>query len=121
MALVRNDFEQLSDFIETENRQLIPKKKDEEHFKRIEDEEEDKDVRINRIVLYIDDLDRCPPNKVVDVLQAVHLLLAFPLFVVVVGVDARWITRSLETRYRELLHSSSNGEIGETNMQLIGS
>ena len=121
LALVRNDFEQLSDFIETENRQLIPKKKDEEHFKRIEDEEEDKDVRINRIVLYIDDLDRCPPNKVVDVLQAVHLLLAFPLFVVVVGVDARWITRSLETRYRELLHSSSNGEIGETNMQLIGS
>jgi hypothetical protein len=54
-------------------------------------------------VLYIDDLDRCPPEKVVEVLQAVHLLLAFPLFVVVVGVDARWISRSLETHYRKLL------------------
>ena len=62
-------------------------------------------TRVNRIVLYIDDLDRCPPNKVIEVLQAVHLLLAFPLFVVVVGVDARWISRSLETRYRELLHA----------------
>ena len=33
---------------------------------------------VNRIVLYIDDLDRCPPRKVVEVLQAIHLLLAFP-------------------------------------------
>ncbi|MGH9280530.1 MAG: P-loop NTPase fold protein, partial [Acidimicrobiales bacterium] len=46
--------------------------------------------------LYIDDLDRCPESKVVDVIQAVHLLLAFPLFVVVVGVDARWLLHSLK-------------------------
>lgn len=52
-----------------------------------------------RIVLYIDDLDRCPPERVVDVLQAIHLLLAFPLFVVVVGVDARWVSRALSERY----------------------
>lgn len=58
---------------------------------------------VERIVLYIDDLDRCPPGRVVDVLQAVNLLLAFPLFVVVVGVDARWLTRSLEQHYREVL------------------
>ena len=32
--------------------------------------------RIDRIILYVDDLDRCPEEKVVDVLQAVHLLLA---------------------------------------------
>jgi hypothetical protein len=52
--------------------------------------------RIDRIVLYIDDLDRCPEDKVVDVLQAVHLLLAFPLFVVIVGVDPRWLLHSLK-------------------------
>jgi hypothetical protein len=50
---------------------------------------------IDRIILYIDDLDRCPESNVVEVLQAVHLLLAFPLFVVVVGVDPRWLLRSL--------------------------
>ncbi|WP_432936409.1 P-loop NTPase fold protein [Kribbella sp. CA-253562] len=49
----------------------------------------------NRIVLYIDDLDRCPPRKVVEVLEAVHLLLSFPLFVVVVAVDTRWLTSAL--------------------------
>jgi hypothetical protein len=60
--------------------------------------------RIDRIVLYIDDLDRChPPDKVVRVLEAVHLLLFFPLFVVVVGVDSRWVSRSLYKHYEGML------------------
>jgi hypothetical protein len=50
---------------------------------------------IERIILYIDDLDRVKENEVVAVLQAVHLLLAFPLFVVVVAVDPRWLLHSL--------------------------
>jgi hypothetical protein len=60
----------------------------------------------DRIILYIDDLDRCPPHKVVDVLQAVHLLLTFPLFIVVVAVDVRWVSRSLETHYEKLIGSA---------------
>jgi hypothetical protein len=112
LALVRQDFQKLSSFIEEDNWRLAPPGPDDQRFigrrlrkiKSLEEENNDAATRINRIVLYIDDLDRCPPAKVVEVLQAVHLLLAFPLFVVVVGVDARWISRSLESRYRELLH-----------------
>src|SRR5262245_40066153 len=63
---------------------------------------------VDRIVLYIDDLDRCPEDKVFEVLQAVHLLLAFPLFVVVVGVDPRWLFHSLKTRL-QILGGQSNG------------
>ena len=91
MALVRRDFEHLSNLIEIQNKEL--KKKNQPDNKQI----------INRIVLYIDDLDRCPTNKVVEVLQAVHLLLAFPLFVVMVAVDSRWLSTSLQNHYRELL------------------
>ena len=58
---------------------------------------------VERIILYIDDLDRCPADKVIEVLQAVHLLLAFKLFVVVVGVDHRWLRRSLKRHYGTLL------------------
>jgi len=36
---------------------------------------------LERIMLYIDDLDRCPPRRVVEVLEAVHLMLALDLFV----------------------------------------
>jgi hypothetical protein len=58
---------------------------------------------VDRVVLFIDDLDRCEPEKVVDVLQAVHLLLAYPLFGVVVGVDQRCLKQSLRIRFKGLL------------------
>jgi hypothetical protein len=56
-----------------------------------------------RIVLYVDDLDRCTSDRVVHVLQAVNLLLTMPLFVVVVAVDPRWLLRALEEHYRQPL------------------
>jgi predicted acylesterase/phospholipase RssA len=90
-ALIRQDFEQLSRLIQRQNAALF------------RPDAADPNVDFNRIVLYIDDLDRCPPQRVVEVLQAVHLLLSFPLFVVVVAVDARWLAQSLETHYQRLL------------------
>jgi hypothetical protein len=58
---------------------------------------------LQRIVLYVDDLDRCTPERVVDVLQAVNLLLTMDLFMVVVAVDPRWLLRSLSKHHGELL------------------
>lgn len=87
VALIRRDFEKLRDLF-TKQRKEEEKGKETHHKNRI-----------NRIILYIDDLDRCKPERVVEVLQAIHLLLAFPIFVVVVGVDARWVTRSLQESY----------------------
>ncbi len=66
------------------------------------------DNDLERIVLYIDDLDRCSPDQVVKVLQAVHLLLAFRLFVVVLGVDSRWLEASLESHYETLLEKPAD-------------
>jgi hypothetical protein len=57
---------------------------------------------VDRIILYIDDLDRCRPEDVVRVLQLAHMLLAFELFVVVVAVDARWVEQALGNQYRWL-------------------
>ena len=81
--------------------------------------------RIDRIVVYIDDLDRCPPDRVVQVLEAVQLLLAVPLFVVVVAVDPRWLLRSLTVHYREIFETagpaaaSQEGSWGSTPMQYL--
>jgi hypothetical protein len=49
----------------------------------------------DRIILYIDDLDRCSEEQVYNALQAIHLLLAFELFVVVVGVDITRVQAAL--------------------------
>ena len=81
-ATIRRDFEALG-----------------ERLKAVTEAVEGSPRPVERVVLYIDDLDRCPAEKVVEVLQAVHLLLAYPLFVVVVGVDPRWLMHSLRKRY----------------------
>lgn len=60
-----------------------------------------------RIVLKIDDLDRCPPEKVIDVLQAVHLFLNFPLFIILVCVDERWLSTSLSEKFSNLVNGSN--------------
>ncbi len=85
---IRRDFSRLNELLFEQNDSSLPK--------------------IERIVLYIDDLDRCEPEVVVDVLQAIHLMLAFPLFMVVVGVDARWLGRSLKKRYSFLVHEKDD-------------
>jgi predicted KAP-like P-loop ATPase len=56
-----------------------------------------------RIVLFIDDLDRCPPDRVVEVLEAVQLLVKTPLFIAVVAIDERYVTRALEKYYAGVL------------------
>jgi hypothetical protein len=56
-----------------------------------------------RVVLFIDDLDRCPPTRVVEVFEAIQLLLATRLFVVVVALDVRYVSRALEDVYKGVL------------------
>ncbi len=94
-ARIKEDFDRIASIMD-EDRATVRNAVD------LEQEERDADTRVDRIVLYIDDLDRCEANKVVEVLAAVHLLLAFPLFVVVVGLDARWGSRALRAHYREM-------------------
>jgi len=62
--------------------------------------------RQTRIVLFIDDLDRCEHRKAVEVLQAIMLLLADrdgSPFVTFLGIDARVIVRAVEEHYGSVL------------------
>jgi len=108
IAKVRADFRHLSILLREAREESERDVEESEREKEMKKRQEEKDIerrekggkplfpRIDRIILYIDDLDRCPERNVFEVLQAVHLLLAFPLFVVVVGVDPRWLLHSLE-------------------------
>jgi len=58
-----------------------------------------------RIVLFVDDLDRCPPDKVVEMLEALQLLVKTRLFVVVVALDMRYVTLALEKEYKGILEA----------------
>jgi cell division protein FtsB len=114
VALVRKDFETLALRME-ESRQQAEKAAGPQAPGSAEDKgvflsQSGKPLsRIDRVILYIDDLDRCPADRVVEVLEAVYLLLAFKLFVVVVGVDSRWLLRSLERHYAGQLAERESG------------
>jgi hypothetical protein len=103
ISVIRKDFETLSELFRDYN---IPSelqgKELEEAEKRKEEQEKFRQLfmkPLDRIVLYIDDLDRCPEDRVIEVLEAVNLLMAYPLFVVVVGVDPRWVKNALIKKY----------------------
>lgn len=84
IATVRRDFDRLAELLTQADFEPAPRP-------------------LERIVLYVDDLDRCSPERVVEVLQAVHLLLGLPLFVVVVAVDPRWMLGALDLHFERVL------------------
>ncbi|MEA5619091.1 P-loop NTPase fold protein [Cronbergia sp. UHCC 0137] len=100
MHQIKRDLEDLSDRLTYQPGSQNPDKLNalKEHFPRGE----------ARIVLYIDDLDRCPPNRVVEVLEAVQLLLKTKLFIVVMAIDDRYVNRALENVYRGVLKRRGN-------------
>ena len=95
ISTIRKDFETLSELFTDHNTEI--KNMDPDDGTQFNDYFE---KPLERIVLYIDDLDRCPEERVVEVLEAVNLLMAYPLFVVVVGVDPRWVKNALIKRHR---------------------
>jgi hypothetical protein len=108
VSLIRKDFEILSGLLTDHQTDLVTSKESQEF----------KDLFKNpleRIILYIDDLDRCPEERVVEVLEAVNLLMAFPLFVVVVGVDPRWVKNALIKKHR----MQFTGKIGKEDDKRI--
>jgi hypothetical protein len=103
ISVIRKDFETLSELFRDYN---IPENLKGEELKQAEKKKEEQEAfkelfnkPLDRIVLYIDDLDRCPEDRVIEVLEAVNLLMAYPLFVVVVGVDPRWVKNALIKKY----------------------
>jgi KAP family P-loop domain len=58
---------------------------------------------VDRVIVYIDDLDRCEADVVVHVLETIKLLMDLPNFVVFVGVDSRWLARAIETHFEALI------------------
>ncbi len=53
-----------------------------------------------RLVVFIDDLDRCLPEKTIEILEVIKLFLDVPRCVFVIGVEKEVIERGIEVRYK---------------------
>jgi hypothetical protein len=54
------------------------------------------------LVIFIDDLDRCQPSVVMDMLETVNFLVSSGECFVVLGIDAEWIKKSVALSYKDI-------------------
>jgi formylglycine-generating enzyme required for sulfatase activity len=74
----------------------------------------------SRLVVFVDDLDRCLPDKAVLVLEAIKLFLDVPGCIFVLGLDDKVIARGVEIKYRQLGLVSGAGEPQEQQLIFDG-
>ena len=53
-----------------------------------------------KLVVFIDDLDRCLPEKTIEILEVIKLFLDVPKCIFVIGVEKEVIERGIEVRYK---------------------
>lgn len=59
---------------------------------------------VRRLVVVIDDLDRCLPDRVIDTLEAIRLFLSVPRTAFIISADERLIEDAIAYRFRESAH-----------------
>ncbi len=82
----------------------------------LQDAAEDLDVKI---VVFIDDLDRCLPEKAVQLLEGLKVLLDLRNFVFVMGVAQEVIERGIRVRYKELYLTGQRDDLPNIEGQYL--
>ena len=70
-------------------------------------------TNFKRLVVIIDDLDRCTPERIIENLEAVKLFLNVPKTAFIVGADPRIVKHAIEHKYK------NNSQIEEDNNRII--
>lgn len=76
---------------------------------------------ISVLIVLIDDLDRCLPERLIETLEAIKLFVAVPRTAFVIGADPRIVRHAISTRYvkRQLEHSVESGDSRHEEQGLV--
>jgi len=72
-----------------------------------------------KIVVFIDDLDRCLPEKAVQLLEGLKVLMDLKNFVFVMGVAQEVIERGIRVRYRDLYSAGPQDDLPNIEVQYL--
>lgn len=72
-----------------------------------------------RLVVFVDDLDRCMPEKAIEVLEAIKLFMDVENCIFALGVDQEVIARGIELKYKEFNYIQKD-EQQRTNFSIEG-
>jgi predicted KAP-like P-loop ATPase len=73
--------------------------------------------KINRLVVFIDELDRCSPDTILDTLEALRLFLFTGRTVFIIGADERHISYAVQKKFIEIEGQQIN--IGKEYLEKI--
>lgn len=60
------------------------------------------DCKGERLVVFIDELDRCTPDTVLDIFEAIRLFLYVPGTTFIIGADERLVSYAVKTKYQDI-------------------
>lgn len=83
-------------------------------FKELLDE-----AKISKLIILIDDLDRCLPDRIIDNLEAIKLFLNVENTAFIIGADPRIVRDAIRHRYKELINRDENSENGRVVMDYL--
>ncbi|MEF2261621.1 KAP family P-loop NTPase fold protein [Chryseobacterium sp. CFS2] len=75
------------------------------------------ETKIDKIIVFIDDLDRCSPDTIIGTLEAIKLFLFTKKTAFVIGADERLIKYAVKRRFPEL--AGENLEIGRDYLEKL--
>ena len=70
-------------------------------------------AEIDRLIVLIDDLDRCSPERIIDNLEAIKLFLNVNKTAFIIGADPRIVSNAIRIKYKELYKANNNSEENE--------
>lgn len=70
-------------------------------------------LRPNRMVIFIDDLDRCQPDNVVRVLDLTNFLASSGNCFVILGISPEWVLPAVALQYSQIAAEQVDGRIAE--------
>ena len=60
------------------------------------------DCKGERLVVFIDELDRCTPDTILDIFEAIRLFLYVPGTTFIIGADERLVSYAVKTKYKDI-------------------
>ena len=76
-----------------------------------------KKSKVKNVVVFIDELDRCDPDTILDVFEAMRLFLFVDRMSFVIGADERLIQYAIKSKYKEV--PGNNLDIGKEYLEKV--
>lgn len=77
------------------------------------------ETKLKKIIVFIDDLDRCMPDTIIGTLEAIKLFLFSKKTIFVIGADERLIKYAVRKRFPEIPDDRGRTEVGRDYLEKL--